>query len=186
MNDYTGLNNFLKNFTQEVNRIYMSLNEREVAVKEGVNLLNSFVTQHNKNFDVKIKEVVVNESCLVLLEYATDTLFTLAENANNIEIYKQYIAEVFDIFSGYVSDERFFNLSDIRRNISVYGTAEISFSASVANLFCNTTTLLALRKILYGFIADNQNEGLQYIQDYIRSNYLEIQTRLGVITIKAE
>ncbi|MFR1824986.1 MAG: hypothetical protein ACLSXJ_16670 [Clostridium saudiense] len=186
MNDYTGLNNFLKPFIEKANRINMSLNDREAVVKDGVYLLNIFATEHNKNYDVKIKEIIVNECCLVLLECATNTLLTLAENSNNMEVYNQHTSEVFNMFSGYTGDERFFDLSDIKRNISIYGTTNIVFSDSVTNLFCNTAVLFALRRILYGFIADNENEGLQYIQEYVKSNYLDIQTRLGLVTVKVE
>lgn len=184
MNNYRELDIYLKDFTQRVNIIYNSINQREEAVKKGVDILTYYAKEHNKRNDIKIKEIILNEACLVLFSTATELLLNLANKVNSMNIYEENENEVFQIFSSYAVDERFFNLSDIKRNLSIYGSTDVIFYEDLANRFCNTGALCALKRIYYGFIDKNENEGLHYIMDYINTNYSYIQTRLGQITIK--
>ena len=173
MNNYTKIKESLEKFTHNLN--FISQSDKEQMMKFSQNALYDYANACNKKSKLIIKSLTVNEASLLMWSQSLVIMSNIARFNNDPKIYDDYNNQMFEIFTNYSMDERFFDTSRIKREIAVYGRAEIEYDVNLGTTFCNTASLIALFTIHAADISDNQSEGMKYMQDYLSTNYLELQ-----------
>lgn len=179
MNNYNNLKGFLEMFTHNLN--FISKSDIESMIKYGQDALYYFANSFNHKSQVKIKNFTVSEASLLMWSQSLVLMSNFARLNHAPDIFDDYYGKMFEIFINYTRDDRFFDTDSINRKVAINGVAEIEYDVNLGTTFCNTASLLALYSIHEGDISDNQNEGMKYIQDYLSTNYLELQFKVAFV-----
>lgn len=149
-------------------------NDREKCMNGAIGRLDDIFTIVNEKFyDVVIEEYSVCEQNLIKWQALENILFSTYYRMNKLDAIVKIYNEIMNVsIQSFITDEKYFNQSIIKKDLAIKGRANIKFGAEVLNILLNNTMIIICKFLCDINIFEPNKEVDIIIQNILLQKYL--------------